>query len=418
MSRAVVVGGGPAAVRAAAFLRRGGRDVVLLQEGAFAGGVAHADQVVGRGVGGAPESDAFGAFQAVDIDAGVTMGGKVRRLPLTRPQVLAMVPAARLPGAAGAWARARGTIELARLLGGGRELRTYRDWVVQKFGVPVFDALYASYCHKRWGGPEELTCNVARLHHGTPLPSAPSAPSAGPAGLLDVDGVAVHLGVRVTAVATGRVDTSEGTFEGDVFVDASPPRVGRWLGDAASAELRNTIAPLRLRHALEVRVTGGAELPFETHVLDAGVPFYRMVRHDRLPGGTGLSVQFSLEPHDPLWAAPDGQVVATVDEGLAACGVKDASSANASILRLSDHHPVWTGTHLTRMRTWLLALDDLEITPIGNAGLFSPLDLAQEAAWLQAIGDKRTLRQRLRDIVEPPVLEPGDRTRLTRFIER
>ena len=54
MADAVVIGGGPGAVHAAAALQQAGRRVVLLQEGADAGQVSHPEVPVGRGIGEAP----------------------------------------------------------------------------------------------------------------------------------------------------------------------------------------------------------------------------------------------------------------------------------------------------------------------------------------------------------------------------
>jgi hypothetical protein len=72
------------------------------------------------------------------------------------------------------------------------------------------------------------------------------------------------------------------------------------------------------------------------------------------------------------------------------------------------------------MRRYALALEDLEIRPVGRAGLHAPLDLAAELAYLEALlgDDAPSLRELARAYVEPPVLDPAERPHLTRFIER
>ena len=421
---AIVVGGGPGGVRAAAALAREGRRVTLLQEGPHVGGLAYPDLPVSRGVSPAvnPLGEQLnGPMRTVEVDRGVHIDGRTHRLPLGRSELARLVPTSQVATAAVAWSRTRGTIELQKIIGGGSEQRTYRDWVAQRFGVPVYERFYKAYCEARFGPPETISCNAARWVHGM----VADAPAYGPvAGLpVSMDGVEVRTDVVVRGVQGGQVETEDGLFTGEVFLDIAPRRVVGWLGDAATPAMVHDVGFLGARNALQVFVRGPQDLPFETHVL-GGAPFYRIVRPGLLPGSgpleSYLSVHYALEEGDPLWNADDADVGARTVAALEAIGITGASAEGARVQRIRDHHPIWSGTHLVRMRRYLLGLEEVELSPVGRAGLHSPLDLAQETAYLEGLlaPDRQTLRALLRDHVEPPVMDPTDRARLTRFVER
>ncbi|MFZ5476509.1 MAG: hypothetical protein ACOZNI_06995 [Myxococcota bacterium] len=406
---AVVIGVGPGGRRAAAALVAAGRPVVLLQIEPL----AHPEVPVGRGVAEArPMLDAlFDGFREVEATRAVVMHGRVHALPLSRAEIARMFKPGELPGAAVQWARTRGGIELKKLLGGGHEQRTYADWIVQRYGAPALDRLFGPYCRKRFGEPGEVSCNAARLAHATPFDGpwlAPTRPD------VSLDGVDVREGVRVEAVRAGEVVTADGPVTGDVFVDVPPARMVGWIDDAGA--LATDVATLVARDVVQVTVRGGDELPFEVHVLDADVPFWRLTRpgllHDGLAGT--VCAHFTVDA-----GAPDEDWVAATLAGLERCGVRGADAAGARVQRVRAQCPVWTGNHLVRMRRYLLAMEEREITPVGVAGLHAPIDLAQELAWLEAMtGPTRPpLRETMRALIEPPVLDP-ERSRLTRFVER
>lgn len=422
---AVVVGGGPGALRAAVALARAGRTVTLLQEGPWAGGAAHPDIAIGRGVVArvpAALERIHGPFRPVDgYDRGVLIDGAVHRTPVSRGELARLVPATRLPGTALAWGRTRGAGELRKLIGGGKEQRTYRDWVEQRFGEPVYRRFHAPYCEVRFGPPEEVSCNVARFAHGNPEDGPWYVPAGGPA--LSTVGVDVRTDVVIRGVSAGQVDTEDGIFTGQVFLDVTPRRVVSWLGSAATSDLRNDVDFLLTRHAVQVLVRGPQDLPFETHAL-GGAPFYRITRPGALPGGGAhegtLLVHYAVEDGDPRMRQDDAEVIASTVDDLRQAGIEGASEAGGRVQRVRDHHATWMNNNLVRVRRYLLALEDLEISVVGRAGLHALFEADAEAEYLEAvIADERpTLRALHRTFVEPPPLDQDERVHLTRLIER
>lgn len=417
---AVVVGGGPGAVRAAASLRDAGRTVVLLQDGVFAGGISDpslpVDRAVGRAAAGA---SVFGELRAVpELDRAVIRGGKRVQLPIPPAQVLGLLPMRERPRAAAALGRTRGKRELQALIGGGREVRSYADWVSQRYGAPVLESLHGPYCRKRFGDPEEITGNVARFAHSGAATEPLVAPAQGPGAAFAaaLSGVEVRLATALRSIGPGRVETGEGAVEGDVFVDLPPARVVELLGPAAPAGLAATVARLRFRHLVQVHLQGGGDLPFETHVIDADVPFYRLTRPGRLPGcADDLVAHYALEAGDPLWTGGDAELVRVTVESLGRIGL---TGTGGRVLRIENYHPVWVTAHATAMRTLALALDELGMAPVGRSGLFTPLEWESEIGWLASLGGEEGIRPRMRRWVDPPVTADDQPAPLVRFIER
>ncbi len=427
MADVVVVGGGPGAVRAAGALRRAGRRVVLVQEGQLPGGVSAPAVPVGLGIEEFAQP-APGWREVRGLGAGLVAGpdcGCVHALPLSRAVLPSLFDSTALPSALSAWGRARGAVELARLLGGGKETRTYRDWVVQHFGEPVHEALYAPYCRRRFGEPDEVTVNVARFHHGYRRDTRWYAHEAGPAARLahDLEGVEVVLGAEVRALDTGRVSTALGDVEGEVYVDLPPRRVVDLLGDRAPGGLANEVSRLRCRHALEVTLRGGHALPFVTHLAAGPLTAYRLVRHGLVPGNPSLagqvSVQMAVEDGTPAWTGRDDTLVAECVDGLRALHLDDIDGQGAVVNRVANHHPVWTYTTAARVRQYQLGLMERKIIPVGRAGLFAPVDGEAEIAYLEGLAAGNVpFKELYRRHVEPPVIDDDGSASLTDFVLR
>lgn len=420
MADAVVVGGGIGAVRAAAALRAAGRSVLLVQEGPHLGGLAHPDIPVGTG---------FERFESVPagwravhgMTAGICVGGRVHALPLSRAVLPTLLPVTQVAPALAAWGRTRINSELARLIGGGHERRSYRDWVVQHYGEPLFARLFEPYCERRFGSAEGVSANVARAVHGAAAGGIRACPAGGRAAELAalLQGVEVVRGVDVIGLAAGVVHLSSGDVEGEVYVDLPPARVVALLGDAAPSGLASEVGWLRMRHALEVTFAGGAGLPWITHVVDGPGQAFRVVRHGLFPGSGALqgtvTVQMAVEDGDPLWTADDRAIVGAAETAIREVAT-DVDSVGARVQRVADHHPVWVTTTAARVRRLALALGELNVTPVGRAGTYAPLAGGAERAYLDEVIHRRvSIREALRGHVEPAVIVDEARAHLTDF---
>jgi len=420
MADAVVVGGGLGAVRAAAALRAAGHSVVLLQEGPHLAGRSFPDVPVGTGYerfARVPQ----GWRPVEGATSGLFVGGTLHALPLSRAVLPRLFPAAQVGAAVAAWGRARGQRELAKLIGGGKECRTYRDWIVQHYGEPIYHRLFQPYAERRFGDPRGVTANVARAVHGGVPEGYLACPAEGRAAELvaGLAGVEVRTNVTVTGLDGGGVNTTEGQVNGDVYVDLPPARVVALLGERAPNGVAEEVSWLRMRHALEVTLEGGASLPWITHDVDGPGQAFRLVRHGLFPGSGHLqgtvSVQMSVEANDPLWLGSDAEAI---DAAMQAARelAPDVTAAGARVQRVVNQHPVWVTTTAARMRRYVLMLSDLKVVPVGRAGTYSTLAGEAEVSYLEAvIGQGVPVRDAFRRHVEPPVVVDEVRAHLTDF---
>lgn len=435
----LVIGNGPAALRAATTLALGGHKVTLLQGGETEAGLAHPEIPEGTGrlrvahearrlveqvIG--PLTDAAPPRRAV------LSGGRTAALPLQPWQVAMLMPGKAVGPAAAQFTRTRTRNALSALIGSGAEERTYQDWVRRRMGDVAYHHLYRSYAERRWGAPGDLLGgSIARVHHGLVESASPSVPGRGSAAaLLEAEtnltraGGTVRLGVEVTGlrVDNGRV-VAVRTTDGEIAVDApvwiarSPRIVTRWLGDAATSGMTVDVAELEVRTALDVVVRGDVtRLPDELHVLDEGAPFYRVVRP---PGTTDVAVLHSSLAEGA--AAPPARLV--LDRFLTASrqlGVGDFAPDGAIVRTLPEQDPVWLQVSLSRMRRVLLAWQQLGIVGVGRAGSFRLMDPAEEIALAGLYRDVVDPDQReiQRAHFDPPVLQRDLGAHITRFIER
>jgi hypothetical protein len=260
------------------------------------------------------------------------------------------------------------------------------------------------------------------------LISAPSAISidrtsvsrtdAGPASVPAAGFVGALEGVRVVradvrAVRGGAVDTSEGQLEGRVWVAAPPQRACAWLDEAFVREVASDVRGLVARDLVQYRFQGGVDLPFETFVIDASVPVYRLLRPGVLPGGPG---EATLVGHVGLASDAPTPEPERIAAAVTAGGV--SVSVSGSAVRLSGWLPVWEGPHLSRYRRYLLALAERGITPVGRTGLFAPVDVAQELTWLERARSGEAPREVYRTLIEPGFTDRPEDAHLRRFAVR
>ncbi len=396
----IVVGEGTGALVTTATLRRHGKSVIRV-----GAPFPLPDRPVGSGWCAEPPPTGFDA--AGPPARGLLVRGTVLPLPLTRGGLARLLPVSALGRAGVALARARASAAIAAFVGGGREERTYKDWVEYRFGEPLYEAIFAPYARARFGPPESLLCGVARVVHG----QVATAGSAVPARIFHDAGPTESA--MVTAIREGCVTTEAGELHGAVVVDLPPDAVLRvWTGEH-DATLDVEAAHLEARHGVEVFLTG--RLPggiAELHVIDA--PFFRAVAV-----GDQVSLHLAVEPGAPEWCDEDSVLAERLVSAATACGLPGLTAAGAQVRRLARHNPVWRTSHLTRLRTWTDALVDGGIEPVGRLGLVAPMSPAAIASYAEdRLIHGATLRDCIRAHVEPPPRDAEARPRLSAFLTR
>lgn len=419
MPEAVVVSRSPLGALVAAALRAAGSSVTRVVP---AGAEDPCPDVpVGTGLYTVDPGSAFaravvGPLAPVSPSRGLWARGRVQRLPLDGADLPRLFPGVRVGGVVGGWVRARVSENLAGLVGGGHEERSYRDWVTRRFGAPAYDALYRPYAEKRFGDPDATICGVARVHHGgeAPLRVAPvDGPVATAARL--AEGVRV-VRAELRAVDAGGVDTDAGRIDGTPWLDLPPAEILPLAAGLDAATLGHHVSMFAWRDGVEVVVDAEAAWPLEVHVADADVPFFRVVRPGQLPGGGGVARLVAQYAVDRA-GADDAAYVREVVAALARVGVT-ADAASARVRRLPHQHPLWPTRHLVRVRQWLYACEEAGLVPFGTAGLACPMDPGTALRWVEGrLGEEPVeLRELGRQFLEPPPLDPPARGHLTDFV--
>lgn len=430
----VVIGGGASGVHAAAALS----DAVLLEPESVAGGLAWPEVPIGRGVCSDVNREAVAelagsAPAAAGFSMGLWAGGQSWSLPFQRRDLARILPGSESRRALVDWTRARAEM-LARdsLLGGGYEQRTYKDWVIRRYGGAAYRLLYGPYAHKRFGDPEQVGVSSALLHHALVLDDGlvgiGSSPEAGWSSLLDGVDVRTDTGLAGIELADGRVSrvlTDDGAMDVDeLWLACSLADAAELLGDVIPLGIRKDLEVIRTRHRIQVVVGADAsgETPAELHVVDEA-PFFRVTVPELLPGGDGLSghliAHLSVEDGDPLWSAGDARVIDAVCSALGSTGIAKARATGARVLRMADHDPAWTGpwhpAH-NRAAAWFHARG---IRLVGRLATHRHADVGQLLAHAMHVAmDPKDWHEATRTRLDPPVRLDDLDVSITRFVER
>ncbi len=433
MPQRVVIGTGPDGLRAAAALSAHGESVLLLQQGEGSAGLSRPDLAEHDGSIRIPAGTNRSAFEKVlgplrDVPSprlSVARGGTTRCLPLRPDAVAGLLPDGVRRQAARAWIRARGRNALAELVGGGQEERTVRDWVVRRMGVPAYDTLYADYAARRWGAPgRRLGASLARRHHFIP-DAAPRVLAAGGteevfaalAERIQADGE-VRTGVAVERfhVEGGRVRgvvlRGGETVESDgVWVEDTPARAVRWLGEAASAGL--VVDAGRLPAAGRARVgLHGVDVASGdvVHLLDEGLSGWRV---------TGLGEGAAVV--DCTLDAPPGPALAqTVAAEVREAGLGDARPDGGPVEWERHAVALWEVTTPAVLREVLGPLAAAGVVMVGARGAVADLGPGEALALaLHHIATESVdLREAQRRFVQVPTRVEDLGARITRFVTR
>jgi hypothetical protein len=405
----IVIGSDGSALRAASLAEAAGHPVTLLATGAL----PEVDLPEGRGVwvenGGDSAKTIYGTVQPVEVVRAIVLGGVQHYLPLSAAKLAKILPNRIQAGLD--YFKARGAIELAELVGGGAEQRSYQHWIVRRFGSTAFQKLFSSYCQRRFGDPTLLSCNIARYLHGTEYTHRLFAPTT-PA----LRSPQKQLSAKILAITPHQVETDQGTFSGRILSSLPPHTLARLLKPEVEPGILQDTERLGHQDRVIIYIHAPSKLPFETHILDDSTRFFRITRPELIPGFSALkdvlALHFTVSPGFPC-----SSLVEEAISGLNRLGIT-ATATSARTQTLSAYQPSWEGVHLSRLRRWALALEPFGIYPIGRSGAHSLQDPAEELPYLTAVlNSEQSLRSLIRSFIEPFSEDPP-RTHLRRILER
>jgi hypothetical protein len=394
----LVIGHGPDALRAAAALAAGGEAVCLVQCGPGEAGLRHPEMPVDPGLlrvsdedRAAVESVLGPLVEAPGLERSLSLGGHRHPLPLSHDGLLRVLPGAARRSVVGQLLRSRMRNTAADLVGGGQEERSHKDWVVRRMGGPAWELLYRGYAERRWGLPsEELGATMGRVYHGGEDPGPHRVVGGGQgvalahcaelvrqAGGQILSGAVVSRlvveGGKVAAVelADGRRLSTQGQ---PLWVTVSPAVVAGWLGQSMPVPLQGDAAWLGAATALRVGLRGSTGgLALETHVADAGAPFWRVVRPY---GQEDLAVFHSTAAAGE--AVDEAALVRQTVEAASRLGLGDFSAQGAKVEVIPGWQPAWRTTTLVRHRYILLYYRSIGLVSLGRAGSLAALDPGEE----------------------------------------
>ena len=435
MALHVVIGTGPDGLRAAAARAARGEQVLLLQQGVGAAGLARPELPEADGSLRIGEATDRGAVvralgPLVDCPAPrlrLCRGGQSWSLPLRPDAVPKLLPPGSRRIAARAWLRARARNAMAELVGGGQEERTHRDWVVRRMGVPAFDHLYADYAARRWGAPSEsLGVGLARRHHSLP----DTAPRVRPEGSAEeglrrlVSRIREHGEIRSGVTIAGfhveggrvrgvRLAGGERIEADGVWVEDTPARAVSWLGASATAGLRVDAGRLPTRDRVRVGLAGVALGDGEVaHLLDPGTTAWRVVG---IGGGQAIA-DCTL----PAGAGAPPELRDRVAADVRAAGLGEAAPDGGALELERDAVALWGVTTPAVLREVLGPLGGFGVVMVGARGAVAGLGPG-EALGLAlhcAAHDPPDQREAQRVFIQGPTRVEDLTARITRFVTR
>lgn len=299
-----------------------------------------------------------------------------------------------------------------------REARTFEDWVVARFGRPLYDAFFGPYTEKLWGLPPRLISadwareRISLLHLGDALlrmlrlrraPTRTYArryryPRLGMGQLYrvladevralggevksraSVAGLETRAG-RVTAVHVDGPNGAERVPVGELLSTMPLPDLARMLSCARdSSAIDDAARRLRFRALAFVNLMlarGDFSDNTWTYVASGSLTMSRIQEPKRRSpamapeGRTSLMLEVPCDAGDATWRAADGDLRERMVRELSALGFEVSDVLSSFVVRVAHGYPVY---HLGYERDRRALLDEVarlsNVRTAGRQGLF------------------------------------------------
>lgn len=308
MERAVLIGGSPSALLAAAVLAERGVAVRVLSRSGdvmegpglppWGRGAYCVRDAAGRA---ALESALGGVVPHPEPTRGVWWKENLHPLPFRRRDTIASLGAARAGNVARDLFRIRARGRLDNVVSMGTEQRSYERWLVSRIGESLYGELHRGYARNRFAAdPREVLPILAWRTVAREAPREWVCRGLDPAGFVDAVRERIleaggelleDVEVESLEVEGGRiraVETSVGRelVEDVLFVDVPPGEVVSWLPEEqVDAKTAFQTARLVCGDRLQVTLRADAEaLPWACHLAVEGGPAWLLTRPGLLPG--------------------------------------------------------------------------------------------------------------------------------------
>jgi len=295
---------------------------------------------------------------------------------------------------------------------------SFEGWVANRFGRRLYQHFFKTYTEKTWGMPcTELSADWAaqrikslslwgavmdalfrsRKTKHTTLIQQFKYPPLGPGMMwqrfrerIEADGGRVlmqhkvvklrHDGQRVRSLVTAGPE-GEQEHQADFIINSMPlNQLAMIMEPAPDEAVRQAADALRYRAFLSANLIVDRPEPFPDQWIYVHAPQVRLARLQNFknwsphmvpdPAKTCIGAEYFVWPDEPLWRAPDQEIIELATQEIASLGLIEADEVlDGAVIRMSHAYPVYDPGYMERIQTirnWLQQLDNLYT--IGRSG--------------------------------------------------
>jgi protoporphyrinogen oxidase len=389
MTAVAVLGGGPAGLYAAWKAARAGHDVVVHERAPHPGGMAASFEVAGIRVDHGSHRLHPATDPAILAELRGLLGddlqwrprnGRIRlegswvKFPLSLPDVVRHLPRSFAAGVV------RDTVTRRK-----PRADTFAEVVRAGLGPTMLDRFYGPYARKLWGlDPELLSGEQARRRIAASSPSAMvrKVVRRGPAGFwYPTHGFGQLVEALADAAVAAGADLRCGSEVASLDLDAEAiwstlpltalARIGG--GPDVALTFRALVLVYLVLDRPQWTTWDAHYLPGpETIASRVSEPRNYRVRPADVPDRTVLCAELPCQVGDEVWLAGDDELGALVADGLARCGLPDATPIDVTTRRVPAAYPVYSlgfEQPLAELEAWAATRPD--VVSFGRGGLFA-----------------------------------------------